>query len=296
MIYNVFQRFKTMKFFILPAVLTLTLTNCTIGAYEGGTLHRISSRRLSVRNPQLRTCVFDPQYRIVHFPMYHSPPGGHYTRQVIEEVAQSQFQLLHTILDYNRSPSRELSVFDENITSDNYNESYLQLISLRGPKNYSYTKLDGRQFFMGEHLNKAKQLFQRTGFPGFYENLSTQQKDFLFHTGASLTLYLLGEIPKIHKVISPASFSIVKAELLGPNGILRLEGNDHVLFDKRELELRKEVLGFLQRNNNPRTLILIAYGAKHDFSNEFSRYPFQSGHNFCLKWLDSSRQTPSVLP
>ena len=228
--------------------------------------------------------------------MYHSPPGGHYTRQVYEEVAQSQFQLLHTILDYNRSPSRELSVFDENITSDNYNKNYLQAISSGLAFADTYTKLDGRIFQIEERFKTAEQLFKRTGFPGFYEHLSPEQKDFLFHTGASFTLYLLEEISRIHKVISPASFSIVRARLLGPGGVLKLEGNDHVLFDVREGELRKEVLGFLQRNYNSRALALIAYGAKHNFSNEFAGYPFQSGHNFCLKWLDSARQTPSVLP
>lgn len=285
-----------MKFFIFPAVFALTLTNCTIGGHESGTLHKISSRRLSVKNIQLRTCVFDPQYRIVHFPMYHSPPTGHYTRQVYEEVAQSQFQLLHTILDYDRSPSRELSVFDENITSDNYNKNYLQAISSGQASADTYTKLDGRTFQMGERLRKAEQLFKRTGFPAFYEYLSPPQKDFLFHTGASFTLYLLGEISRIHKVISSSNFSTIRARLLGPGGVLRLTGNDYWLFDVREGELRREVLNFLQRNHNPRALVLIAYGAKHNFSNEFTGYPFQSGHNFCLKWLDSSRQTPSVLP
>jgi len=284
-----------MKLFILPAVLAFTLTNCAIGNYEDGTLHRISARRLSLKNLQLRTCVFDPQYRIVHFPMYHSPPTGHYTRQVYEEVAQSQFQLLHTILDYIRSPSRELSVFDENITSDNYNKNYLQTISSGQASAHTYTKLDGRTFQMGERLKKAEQLFKRTGFPGFYEYLSPAQKDFLFHTGASLTLYLLGGISRIHKVISPGNFSIIRARLLGPGGILRLEGNDYWLFDARELELKKEVLNFLQQNYNPRILVLIAYGAKHNFSNEFVGNSFQSGHNFCLKWLDSSRQLPPVL-
>ena len=284
-----------MKFFILPTVFALTLANCTIGNYGDGALHRISSRRLSAKNLQLRTCVFDPQYRIVHFPMSHPPPVGHHTRQIIEEVAQSQFQLLHTILDYNRSPSRELSVFDENITSDNYNKNYLQAISSGQASADTYTTLYNRRFYLAERFQEAERQFKRTGFPGFYEHLSSAQKDFLFHTGASLTLYLLGEIQRIHKVISPGNFSIVRTRLLGPDGILRLAGNDYWLYDVREGELKKEVLNFLQQNHNPRTLVFIAYGARHDFSNEFAGYPFQSGHNFCLRWLDSFRQTSSVL-
>ena len=288
-----FNRIQKMKSFFLLAALASTLTNCSMGTYMEGTLYQLASQPLSLNQPELKTCIFDPQYSIVHFPMYHFPSSGHYTEQTYEEVAQSQFQLLHTIISYNRSP-QQLSVFDENISTDHYNKSHFSLSSGQSSLGI-YRRIDGQVFYIKERLERARQLFLN-GFPIYYEYLSKPQKDFLFNMGASLTLYLLKEIPQIHKVISPESFSIVKANLLDANGMLRLEGNNYWIFDFRENELRKEVLHFFQRNKSPQSIILIAYGAKHDLSNEFLGYPFQSGHSFCLDWLASSRRSQPVLP
>ena len=265
-----------------------------MGTYMEGTLYQLTSQPLSLNYPELKTCIFDPQYRIVHFPMYHFPSSGHYTAQTYEDVAQSQFQLLHTIISYNRSPG-QLSVFDESIITDHYNKSYFQSLSSEKSSLGIYTRIDGQTFYIKERLETARQLFFN-GFPKYYEYLSKPQKDFLFNMGASLTLFLLKQIPQIHKVISSESFSLVKANLLDANGMLQLEGNHYWLFDFRESELRKEVLHFFERNNHPQSIILIAYGAKHNFSDEFSGFPFQSGHNFCLNWRDQSMPFQPILP
>ena len=273
-----------MRVVVLLTVFFFTLTNCTIGSYTEGTLHQISPQFLSQKYSGLRTCIFDPHYSIVHFPMYHAPPTGHYEPPVYEEVTLSQFQLLHTIIAYNRSPRWQLVLFDENITSDLYDKQFFQALS-SGQTSATYTRFDGTQFNLTERMQTARNLFPQ--IPLYYEELHSEQKDFLYHTGASLTLYFLGEIPKIHKVISPANNEIVKANLGSANGLIQMEGNEFWIFDFREERLRDEVLSFFQKNYNQRIIILIAYGGAHDFSNEFAGYPFQSGHNFCLKWQDN---------
>ena len=94
-----------------------SLLNCSIGSSGGGGVYRLGARPLSHYNGHLVTCVFEPNYPIVHFPMWHHPPSQrHYTAQEYETVSMSQFQLLHTILDYNRSPI-DLLVFDEGAVS-----------------------------------------------------------------------------------------------------------------------------------------------------------------------------------
>ena len=248
--------------------------------------YKITSRALSLKNQHFRSCVFDDIYPIVHFPMHHTPTDGQYTQKTFELVAHSQFQLLHTILDYNRS-SWDLAVFDEHFFTNVYNEVFFKALLNRNPQawNSIYTRLDGRDFQLGERLSTAKALF--TSFPGYYEYLSIPQKQFLFDMGASFTLYLLGELPKIYPVISKQNFNLVKSQLIR-NGQFNFQdqGARYWIYTFREDELKKQVLNFFQRNYQARKKILIAYGTNHDFSDNFSGYPFQSGHSFCLPWLD----------
>ena len=276
--------------FVLVSSL-FVLTNCSLGTYVEGTLHKISARPLSLNNPELKTCVFDPQYRIVHFPMQHYPPDGHYSDQQYEDTVQSQFQLLHTIRDYNRSPW-QLYVFDENITADGYDQNYLQNVS-RGNITGTYKFLDGRVFEIKEQIKRARREFHR--IPPYYENLTKTQKNFLFNMGASFTLYFLGEVPKLYKVITPEGYKIIKAHLT-PGNVFQPVGKNHVIFGQREWFLKNEVLDFYNRNYSSKMLIFIAYGANHNFYDEFSGLPFQSGHGFCLSWSNSFQRIPSFLP
>ena len=275
----------------LLIVFAFMLTHCAINPYQQGTLYQLSSRVLSLHQQEFRTCIFDPHYSIVHFPMFHVPPTGQWTDQIYEDVARSQFQLLHTIIDYNRS-SREISVFDEHIASDGYNEDYFQALKQGLAGRDTYTRIDGRSFFLEERLRLAQHLFG-SGIQGYYEHLSTAQKDFIFQMGASFSLYFLKEIPSIHKTISQQKMELVKANLQNQNTSSQLT-NNYWIFTFRELELKKEVLSFLQKHPQNRKIIFIAYGANHDFSDEFTGYSFQSGHSFCLNWLNE--KSPAILP
>jgi len=272
------------------------LNHCAINTYTTGPMARpLVSQPLSLYHADLRTCVFDPQYSIVHFPMLHIPPKkGQYDSQTYTAVVLSQFQLLHTILDYHRSNQWQLALFDEGVTSDNFNSESLQIISI-GAGSASYTLLTGETFNWTERIQTAKLLFARS-IPRYYEQLSTAQKNFLFYTGASLTLYFLSKIPKVHKVISERHYLLARQNIKNPDGSLKIKNNDYWVYTFREQELKKEVLFFRQRNYNPRQLIMIAYGSAHDFSDDFSGYPFQSGHKKCLAWQNNNSLIPKILP
>ena len=259
---------------------------CTLGVTTPGLFQQISSRSLSLNDPELRTCVFDPYYSVVHFPMWHDPPTLDYSQETYEIVTKSQFQLLHTIIDYQRS-GRPLAVFDEHITSDSYNSSYIQAIESGQAQFDTFTKLNGISYHFTERYKTANHLFGQ-GFPSHYEYLTVPQKKFLFDTGASLTLYLLKEIPKIHQVISNEKLKLAERNLTS-NAFDSLDNsqNQYWIFTFRELELKQEVNRFYQKNPLYNGLVFIAYGANHDLSDDFVGLPFQSG-NFCLKWVRSS--------
>ena len=262
----------------------LTLTNCAVGSYPSGTLYQLSSQPLSQSDTSFRTCVFDPSFSIVHFPMWHFPcKKGHISVQRYERITRSQFQLLHTILDYNLSP-RPLAVFDERFTEDTYNELYFQNLSAGLLSSPTHRRCDNHVFQMNAQLRIVQQRFPNGVVPRYYEHLSPPQKDFLFNLGGPFTLYLLGRIPRLHKVISPESFLLVTSRVYTPTGQIRLEGNEDIVYGFRENELKKEVLQLFHSNYNPQRLIFIAYGVHHDFSDEFRGYPFQSGKAFCLNW------------
>ena len=264
---------------------------CALGVSTPGAFQQIYSRSLSFNEPELRTCIFDPYYSVVHFPMYHDPPTTNYSSETYELVAKSQFQLLHTIIDYHRS-GKPLAVFDEHITSDSYNANYIQTIERGAAKTDTYSKFNGSVYRFEERYKTAQYLFGR-GFPSHYEYLTVPQKKFLFDTGASLTLYLLKEIPQIHKVISSEKLKLAKSNLIESSvDFLNSNENYYWIFTFRELELKREVDRFYQRNPLYNGLVFIAYGAKHDLSDDFIGVSFQSGSDFCLKWDHSSVGLP----
>ena len=268
-------------------------TACSLGSYQPGTLQLTQSRSLSLYDPELRTCVFDPFYSIVHFPMYHeAPTQENFSIETYELVAKSQFQLMHTLIDYQRALQFNLAVFDEHITSDGYNSNYMHSLQRGLAGGDTYTKMNGQTYYYSERYRLAQNLFGN-GFPSHYEYLNELQKKFLYETGASVTLYLLQEIPQIYKVISKTQWQVVKANLTG-KFFSAVEGNPNYywIFTFREMELRREINKFYQRRPSYAGLVFIAYGASHDFSDDFAGLSFQSGHDFCLKWTSTS----SVLP
>ena len=270
---------------------SLLFASCALGVNQPGIFQQIQSRSLSLYEPELRTCVFDPHYSVAHFPMYHDPPVKEYSNETYELVVKSQFQLLNTLIDYNRSP-RDLAVFDEHVTSDDYDLNYIQAIESGLAGADTYSKFDGSVFNFTERYRTAKNLFGQ-GFPSHYEYLNKLQKKFLFETGASLTLYLLKEIPKIYKVISRENLSLAKANLMGSSAdFIERSENHYWIYTFREMELKREVDKFYRKTPFYKGLVFIAYGAKHDFSDDFIGFSFQSGRDFCLKWDQAS----SVLP
>lgn len=283
--YHIRKNIFTLFFILSP----LSFTNCgTYAPYTGGTYYQLTSRELSSNNPYLRTCIFEPQYFIVHFPIYHFPADADLDPQKYEDTAQSQFQLLSTLLDYSKASHIKLSVFDENTVKDGYNPQYLQELAAGLRPRDTYTRVDGLEFSLQNLLAQAKAFFSH-GPPLYYEQLSSGQKNFLVEHGAIFTLYFLGVISQIHKVIQPHHFSMVNQRVRDANGQVRFEGNDYWIFDFREMALREEVNNF--RLYNPHRTCFIVYGAEHDLSDDFAGYPFQSGHDFCLNWKNNS-----VLP
>ena len=282
------KRKLAFSFFPFMSLFLFTFTSCTVGTYTEGILQELHSQNLSLNDPNLRTCIFGSQYSIVHFPMYHYPPDGHYDQRSYEITVRSQFQLLHTLLKYSRS-QKKLFVFDENVTSDLYDQNYFQVLSSGQASTDFYKTIDNRVIYIERQMELARHLFSN-GFPMYYEHLLPEQKEMLFGIGASLILYLLGELPRIYKTISPEQFSVVKNQVNTNNQ------TNYFLFDFREEELRKELLNVFQRNYDFQTVMFIAYGAKHDFSNEFLGYSFQSGHSFCLNWLDNLGVSRPLLP
>ncbi len=263
----------------------LILTACQYGDIPENIHHQIISQSISLNNAELKTCTFHPFYRIVHFPMYHHPDNGQYDNALFDQTTKSQFQLLQTIIAYKSN----ISVFDEHITRDGYDTLLIDNLR-RGYSQGTYTRLDGVRFQLLERYKTAFHLFGN-GIPRYYEHLSQVQKTFLFDVGASMTLLFLGLISKIHKVISPENFNLVKENLRNPltgRIDITLPNSTYWVMDFREEKLKKEVL---EQYTSSTKLILIAYGANHDFSDDFQGYPFQSGH-FCLNWLTSSFQFP----
>ena len=253
------------------------------------------ARNLSRNDPYFRTCVFNPLTRVAHFPMWHFPYGGHYTCEEREQVIRSQFQLLHTVVDYKRS--RQVFLFDEHIAaSDGLNEEFYKRISEMSQDDpqkgeFFWTRAaDNQPFYYKDQMNRATQAFS-SGWPLYYENLSPRQQDILFNIGAGMTLYLTGQVPKLYKVINESGYNQVRDRMRGamnPSLLLASTGRDPWIFDFREEALGQEVRALRAQNPAPYSLFLIAYGADHDFSTVFApekaQGHFESGRNSCDLW------------
>ena len=146
---------------------------------------------------------------------------------------------------------------------------------LAGGSALSYKNLRNQVFYLSNDFRDSQKFFPND-VPQYYEYLFPQQKDFLFHKGAGFLLYLLQKIPRIYKVISSENLDTVLGH---PDYI----NNHYLVFDFRENEVKKEILSFYRNNTSPQNLFFISFGARHDFSDEFAGYPFQSGHGLCLK-------------
>lgn len=233
------------------------------------------------------TCPFKPETRIAHFPMYHFPPSGQYNDLLKEKVIKSQFQLLHTILMYHP----HIAIFDERITTNDYGPETFRRLQNQGKSGTNYTRHDGRIFNLQERFNTAQNLFH-TGVPQYYELLGELQKDYLFNTGGPLTLYFLGYIPRLHKVIDYRDLRIVMDQITSKGGVAKFfkassNQRDYYVYDFREEKLFFQVTEFFNLNPSFRGLTLISYGALHDLKDDFQGYLFEEGSS-CLDWDSTS--------
>ena len=240
---------------------------------------------LSLSDPLLKTCIFHPQTRIAHFPMYHFPPSGKYDSAKKERVSKSQFQLLHTILTY----TPYIAVFEEQVTDNTFNPDLFERLKNGGVQT-TYKRLDGVTLSIQERFNTANSLFYNN-IPEYYEKLSEEQKTYLFQTGASWISYFLGHIQYIHKVVGAENLKLVLQEIENAKktkGVKKYletpsQSRDYYIFSFREQHLRFQVMGFLNKNPDFQGISLIAYGNAHNFTDDFSGYPFQEGKH-CLQW------------
>ncbi len=271
------------------------LAGCALGGPGlPGRYQQLTAQSLSIM-PDLRdrykVCVFDPAYRVLHFPQWHFPINNRYEPEDFERISRSQFQLLHTILAYSKS--RQVAVFDESVIHDEFDESYSQILQAGSPSKNAYTdRGDGRKFLHTERLFLARRLFGN-GIPQYYEYLNQNQKSFLFNMGASFTLYFLGKIPRVYKVIERQDFERLRASLFPSGSTFAFSAEkgvdatkDYWIYDFREYKLREQISEFYRQNPGYSGVILIAYGINHDLSDEFAGFAFQAG-SFCKNWADS---------
>ena len=251
---------------------------------------------LSVTDPLLRSCVFQPQTRIAHFPMYHFPPDGIIDPALREKVAKSQFQLFHTILSYYPN----VAVFDEHVTTNVFGPGVLENLQRGLGGDSHYERADGKVFYLQERFNTARSLFHG-GIPSHYESLGEIQKEYLFQTGGAMTLYFLGYIRQLHKVIDFADFQVVLNLIQrygGLNNLIRVSSNSvngrYYVFDYREQKLKLQVEEFFNINPTFQGLAIVSYGAHHDFKDDFSGYLFEEGS--CLQWEKGVSQPIMAFP
>ena len=238
---------------------------------------------LSLYDSSFTTCNHHPQTKIFHFPMYHFPTDGRSTKASFEIVVRSQFKLLHTILNNYGN----VVIFEEQVAHDHYNSE-----TIKRSGTLSFTRLDNQRFFWSERIQLARRIFRTV--PLYYEHLTNEQKQYLYNTGGVLTLFFMGHVDHVYKTITSNDFDKALHNLIAlsrsyKNGLSELislpagqnRQSDYWLYDYRENKLKLEVLKFYQQNPNYRGLILIAYGANHDFSDDFAGFSFATG-NHCL--------------
>ena len=273
--------FKLKFYYFLLLSFFFNFISCNVGGLSQGYQYNVSSRTLSLKDSRLRTCVFDPGHSIVYFPQYHdSPSSTQISQEEFELVAKSQFQLLHTLLDYNRS-GRSLAVFDEAVSTEIYNPALLERLKTNRDTSSYLIKTDGTIFYLAPQRERVHHLFPQ--FPAYYEHLNSEQKSILYDLGASLTLYLLGEVSTLYPVASELDDNTIKHQLAGDFSSANLQQNSYWVFDFRETILKTRILNFLNNNPNWAGLVFIVYGKAHVLSDDFSGFSFQSGRH-CLGW------------
>lgn len=206
-------------------------------------------------------CKFDRNSRILHFPQMHWRPEFRDNPLAIDQVARSQFDLAHFLVE-----NPEYVVFKEGLFED------------IGPKAYADQEKDPRSLVL-----VARMIFPR-GIPNKFDELSNLQKEFLAEIGAGLTLFYLGTIKEIHRTITPDESHRIdgaiekKASELGglSSSILAQHPEiSRLIFHDREMAASQEVKSFLEKKNtDSKAKVLLVFGSAHDFSAYFTHYSF----------------------
>ena len=177
------------------------------------------------------------------------------------DVLESQFRILNKIGDY-MIKGKEIVFFNEERTASNFVP-------------------DDRNRYKG--FTGAARSFFSEGIPRNLENFSHEQKDFLYRVGAVNTLYFLGAINVIFKVISQRDIDLVEINrrgLLTQRLLKVVKGEDYFIHNFRERKLKEEVDMFLSayKERYGRDYggeVIIVYGGAHDLSQEFKNCSFQ---------------------
>ena len=148
------------------------------------------------------------------------------------------------------------------------------------------------------------------GTPDRFEDLTASQKYMFLQAGGGLLSFILGDVDKIHRVTSEEEYEVVTSQLtdvLKDYGALLeeiivleeqieqaenaqdlkktlenkyrdfdkiSEKRDRVIFQDRELALQEEVEKILNTGDQKNSLVIIAYGAAHELSDNFENYNF----------------------
>lgn len=275
--------------------------------------------------------------QIVHYPMIHKKTDifnqkenyPEYLDQFFDNLASySQFILTNILRNYSN-----IHIFYEGLsrtfTSDMLKKGVITSVIEYENNLTKITQQDIAALF-------------KNGIPSRFSLLSRQQKIVISQIGGGMLAFMLGHIDQIHRVVSPEKQGPIRSQIqtsienynqimeeLRPaaTGLQKpppspadLENKyaqldtaqaeiEHLIFDVREQALQAEVERFISQQPHSSTLVLIAYGAAHELSDNFSSSRFYelphactmpehylSDPNYALFLLHKSENTDSLSP
>ena len=255
--------------------------------------------------PPFVDCQIPEGTQVVHYPMIHkknqmmSKYSGIQTPTHVDQffnsvAVYSQFHLTKFIGEYS-----EGQVFWEGA---------VQTFSKNDLTNKALVlKLQNRDVSLSHHEILS---YFPEGVPHSFEDLTEDQKYMFLQVGGGLLSFILGDVDQIHRVTSEEKYKVVEAQLtdvLEDYGALLeeivflekqleqqediqdlekilenkyrdfdkiLTKRDRVIFKDRELALQEEVEKTLKTKGQEDSLVIIAYGASHELSDNFENYNF----------------------
>ena len=252
-------------------------------------------------------CRIPESAQVVHYPMIHKKSqmiseysvfqAPKHIDQFFHSVAiYSQFHLTKLIKEYSNG-----QVFWEGSTqtfsTQDLGKGTLILKMNHGDNPFSISHHEILSYFP-------------EGIPERFEDLTLPQKYMFLQAGGGFLSFIMGDIDKIHRVTSEERYETVITQLtdvLQDYGTLLeeivlleeqieqkenakdlektlenkyrdfdkiLAERDRVIFEDRELALQEEVERILNTSGQTDSLVIIAYGAAHELSDNFENYNF----------------------